>query len=249
MRLALFQQLRRRSFAGIAILAISVSDISSAGAEETADCWNRFFRERSVSRPVGEIATFDFVGRTFRIPTVYLSRGSPQPALREDDAVWLLAMAPDLAPPTVEQARNFWRPSSPTVRITIFGHPRFLRGQALLDAMVAGYGHKSQDGERDANGYTVLRAPSPTAGSWAEIHVSPEGPDHLFHCNLDGSVPYPGCTAQRWLGGSLRLEMHFRKPLIPDYPALNAALASFMRCALGLVDVPGEVWPQAERRR
>lgn len=227
----------------VAALVASCFVVRPAAAKDTAGCWERFFRERGIAASVGEVATFDFVGHTFHIPTAYLWRGTPRPALGDQGAIWLLALAPDLAPPTAEQARDFWRPSSPTVRVTVFGHPQFLRGQALLDAFVKAYGHENRDGERDAIGFTVLRASSPTAQSWGEIHVSPKGPDNLFHCNLDGSVPHPSCTTQRWIGGPLRLEMAFRKHLIPEYLALSAALTGFMRCALGLMGAPGQVWP------
>jgi hypothetical protein len=228
------------------MLAASGFDSVSARAEDTVECWHRFFRDRGFAQPVGEIAAFTFVGHSFRIPSDYLWRGQPRPELGEQDAVWLLAVAPDLSPPTAEQTRDFWRPSSPTVRITIFGHPRFLHGQALLDEFVKSHGHENRDGERDANGFAVLRKQPPGRSNWDEIHVSPEGPDNLFHCSFDGSVRYPSCSAQRWIGSPLRLEMHFRKPLIPDYLALDGALTDFMRCALGPAGIPGQMWPPAD---
>ncbi|MFC7540382.1 hypothetical protein ACFQU2_14160 [Siccirubricoccus deserti] len=197
---------------------------------------------------MGQITTFKFVGQTFHIPNSYLGGGLPRPEFGPQDAVRLQAWAPNLAPLTAEQARTFQIPLSAGVRITVFGHPQFLHGQALLDEFIKAYGHENRNGERNAFGFTILRARA--AGiALGEIHVSPEGPENLFHCSIDGSVRYPGCTAQRWIGGPLRVEMDFDKPIIADYPALDAGLAGFMRCALGPSGTPGQVWPLPGRHQ
>lgn len=228
---------------GAVILAASCLFAAHAGADETSECWRRFLEDRRGAGPAGEIVAINFVGHTFRVPAAYLWRGLPRAALGDQDAIWLMALAPDFAPPSAEQVQGYWRPTAPTLRVTIFGHPNFLHGQALLDAFVRRHGHRNLDGERDANGFVVLRVPPLTSAIWEEIHLPPEGPDDLFHCRLIESVPFPSCTAQRWMGGRLRLEMNFRKHLIPQYPVMRAALAAFMRCAVGPQGVPGQVWP------
>ncbi|WP_431285349.1 hypothetical protein ACQW02_11325 [Humitalea sp. 24SJ18S-53] len=43
--------------------------------------------------------------------------------------------------------------------------------------------------------------------------------------------------------------MDFAKPFIADDPALDAALAGIMRCALGPGGAPGQVWPTPEQHQ
>jgi hypothetical protein len=240
---------RRLAVGGWLIIAASVavpgSSASGTGAEDTAECWRDFFRTQGIEQPLGEIATFSFLGHRLHVPGAYLWRGLPRTELAEQGAVWLMAWGPQLAPVTATQADE-WRQARPTrvVRMTMFGHPNFLHGQALLDAMTRDDRYESWDGERDAHGFTVLRPRRADAFHWGEIHISPQGPDEMFHCVLDGQVRNPGCTAQRWIGGPLRVEMHFNKSLLlAEYPAISSSSAGFFRCALGTHGVPGQVWP------
>lgn len=219
------------------------SSHSGAGAEDIADCWRGFFQAQGIAQPVGEIIAFRFVGQELHIPAAYLWQGLPRPRAGDVGAIRLLAWGPKLAPPTDEQAGNWWRPTSRTVRITMFGHPHFLQGQALVDEFTRG--GRYEDGERDAIGFSMLRERLGGESRWSEIHISPQGPDELFHCNVDGSVRYPGCTAERWIGGPLRLETHFQKTFLAEYPELSASLDGFFRCALG-TGAAGQVWPPNE---
>jgi hypothetical protein len=239
----------RRLAAGgwlIIAAAVAVPGSSASGAEDTAECWRNFFRTQGIEHPLGEIAAFSFLGHRLHVPGAYLWRGLPRTELAEQGAVWLMAWGPQLAPVTARQA-NDWFNARPTgrhvVRMTMFGHPNFLHGQALLDAMTRDDRYESRDGERDAHGFTVLRLRRPTLSGWGEIYISPQGPEEMFHCTLDGQVPNPGCTAQRWIGGPFRVEIDFRKSLITEFPAISASSAGFFRCALGPHGVPGQVWP------
>jgi hypothetical protein len=232
------------AWAGVVFAVLTALAVPRAHAVEAADCWRRFFEDAGISRPVGEIVTFRFAGRTFRIPRIYLQRGVPRLELGADDAVRLFAWPPNLAPLTPEQGSIFWRPASSGVRITIFGHPHFLRGQELIDRMIAFNRSENRDDEPDAFGFRVFRSPSQNAVDWGEIHVSPDDPNRMFHCDVDGRVPNPGCTARRWIGGPLRLEMNFRKRLMSDYTAMEAALTRIMTCALDPAEAAEQVWPQ-----
>lgn len=229
-----------------AALAVPGSSASGTGAEDTAECWRGFFRTQGIAQPLGEVATFSFLGRSLHVPRAYLWRDLPRRELAVEGAVWLMAWGPQLAPVTARQVDDWWlaRPARVgVVRLTMFGHPNFLHGQALLDAHTRDGRYEARGGERDAHGFTVLRLRQPSASRWGEIHISPQGPDELFHCTPDGEVPNPGCTARRWIGGPLRVEIDFNKSLLAEYPAISTSLAGFFRCALGPLGVPGQVWP------
>lgn len=163
-------------FAAAILMTCSLA-APAAWSDEATDCWQRFFQDRGVAEPVGEVVPVVFVGQTFRVPSAYLWRGLPRQALGDQDAVWLMALAPNLSPPSAAQVRDFWQPSSPAIRVTVFGHPQSLHGRELLDAFVAPPWRESPADERDVNGFTVLRPPSWSQSGWGEIHVSPEGPD------------------------------------------------------------------------
>lgn len=213
-------------------LAVPGSSAFGTGAEDTAECWRGFFRTQGIAQPLGEVATFSFLGQSLHVPRAYLWRGLPRPELAVEGAVWLMAWGPQLAPVTARQADD-WLNARPTrirvVRMTMCGHPNFLHGQALLDAMTRDDRYESRDGERDGQGFTVLRPRQPNSSHWGEIHISPQGPDELFHYNLDGQFPNPGCTARRWIGGPLRVEVAFNKSLLAEYPVLSGSLTGFFR--------------------
>jgi hypothetical protein len=227
-------------------VAVPGSSASGTGAEDTAECWRNFFRTQGIEHPLGEIATFSFLGHRLHVPGAYLWRGLPRTELAEQGAVWLMAWGPQLAPITARQFDDWWN-ARPTrvrvVRMTMFGNPNFLLGQALLDAMTRDNRYESRDGERDAHGFTVLRPRRADSLHRGEIHISPQGPEDLFHCDLNGQFPSPGCTARRWIGGPLRVEVDFSKSLLAEYPAISSSSAGFFRCALGPHGVPGQVWP------
>ncbi|MCW8087185.1 hypothetical protein [Sabulicella glaciei] len=218
-----------------------------ARAEE---CWRRLLADLGHARPDEAPVRVPFVGYTLRVPPSFLG-GIPDPRRGADGAVVLFAWPPRLAPPTEEQRRVLTQPSSPYVRITVFGHEPFLHGQALLDAM-SNLARFEDTRERDEAGFTVLRATSAMglSNNWAEVRVSPDGPEHLFHCMIarpepDGRKmpPNPLCTTQRWIGGPLRLEMTFQRVAIPQYRAMAASLERIFACALDPEETRSRAWP------
>ena len=193
------------------------------------------------------IATFSFVGQSFQIPTAYPGRGLPRPKLRPEDAVRLQAWAPNLS--------RHSRPSRP-----VPSGSRFPRACASLSSATL----SSYAGRR---GWT--RWWRPTATRTGMTSATPSASPCSAHGRLGvrlgarstslprDRTPYSTATstaasgtraAQRAAGSAarFRLEMDFDKPLIADYPALDAGLAGFMWCALGPAGTPGQVWPSPE---
>lgn len=231
---------------GLAAAALVAFGARPAGADDAAECWRRFFAGIGAEeRLADDLVRLRFAGFALRLPAAYLRGWRPQGELGPNDAVRLSAWPPRLAPLTREQASAPWRPGSEGVRLTLFGHPQFLHGQALLDAMTRVYGHTNREGERDANGFLVYRAANPSAAAtWGEIHVWPGDPERMFHCHP--SEPpwlFPQCATERWVGGTLRIEMQFIKTLLPQYRLLEASLERAMSCALDSAEATGRAWP------
>lgn len=215
-----------------------------------AECWRRLLADLGPARPDEVPVRVPFVGYTLRVPPPFLG-GMPDPRRGADGAVVVFAWPPHLAPPTGEQRRVRAQPLSPYVRIKVFGHEPFLHRQALLDAMNK-LARFENIGERDEAGFNVLRATSVlgVSNNWAEVRVSPEGPEHLFHCTIarpdpDGRMtpPSPLCTTQRWIGGLLRLQMMFQRAAIPRYRAMAASLERIFSCALDPEETRSRAWP------
>ena len=91
-----------------AALVVPGSSASGTGAEDTTECWRNFFRTQGIEEPLGEIATFSFLGHRLHVPGAYLWRGLPRTEMTVQGAVWLMAWGPQLAPVTVTQADE-WR--------------------------------------------------------------------------------------------------------------------------------------------
>lgn len=239
----------RAAFLSVALLGVAGGGpVRAVEVVPASECWRNALAGTHAEDGLARgVVRFRFAGRSFTIPAPYLQGGLPRAALGTEDAVRLFASPPNLAPLTPEEASVFWQPGSGGVRITIFGHPHFLHGQALIDAMTRGYLHENRNGERDAHGFLVLRPTLPGAALslWYEIHVWPGDPERMFHCSSsdDPRIRSPRCVLERWIGGPLRVEMSFSKALLPDYPALEAALERAMTCTLDPAETPEHAWP------
>lgn len=235
-----------RRWIGVMLAVVATLHPPAVQAADAAGCWRRFLTGIGGDERLAEnLVRFRFVGHRLQIPAAYVGSWRPRGELGPEDAVRLFAAPPRLAPYDVERSGPFLRPGSHGIMITIFGHPHFLHGQALLDAMIQGYGHVNRDGERDAHGFLVYRPHRPEAAAISgEIHIWPGDPERMFSCQ-DGSRlwRFPQCVTRRWIGGSLRLEMNFSKALMPQYPMLEAALDQMMGCALDPGEPPRRVWP------
>lgn len=198
------------------------------------------------TEPTGPLRTFPFVGYTLRIPAAYLG-GVPNPALGGNDAVHLLVWPPRLTPMTQAQRRGTGERFSSHVRLTIFGHEHRLHGQALLDAMDSLERYDQRGDERDEVGFRVMRGTAPLSphSLQGEVHISPEGAEHLFACTPPNGprIINPICTTQRWIGGSLRLEVVFRRVFVPDYLTMAASMERMMSCALDPAETASRAWP------
>lgn len=213
---------------------------------DAADCWGRFLAEMGHTEPAGPIIPVRFVGYTFRIPAAYLGR-LPVPSRGGDDALNIQAWPLRLLPITEAQRSAPIERFPSWVSITIFGHTPFLHGQALLDAMNTNERYENRNDERDEIGFRVLRGTTllTRTSSWGEVHISPDGPEHLFHCTVPDSplVINPLCITKRWIGGPLRLEMRWRQIFQPEYLTMSASLERMMQCALDTAETSQRVWP------